>query len=207
MLSLVHNAVETQVKIDYFGQPVIKPFVVHDYNLNMGGVDTSDNFLSHYVTPKCFKWSKKLLLHLISMIILNAYILNRKYGTKKNVSSSIQNILLIISLQHHLKWQHVPKRNPLFQIIILKQDSVERTSFPNWTQLLGQRGKCKVFNFTCEQLAHYGHNDLQLCNKYSSHGCKTCSHITLCITPCFKIFHSEVNYREQALAKRINELL
>ena len=76
MLSSIHNAVETQVRIDYFGQTVIKLFVVHNYNLNMGGVGTSDNFLSHYITPKCFKWSKKLLLHLISMIILNAYILN-----------------------------------------------------------------------------------------------------------------------------------
>ena len=28
MLSSIHNAVETQVKIDYFGQPVIKLFVV-----------------------------------------------------------------------------------------------------------------------------------------------------------------------------------
>ena len=83
MLSSIHQAVETQVKINYLGQPVIKPFVVHDYNMKMGGVDTTDNFLSHYVTPKCFKWSKKLLLHFISMVILNAYILNRKYGNKK----------------------------------------------------------------------------------------------------------------------------
>ena len=61
MLPSVHNAVETQMKINYFGQPVIKPFVVPDYNMKMGGVDTTDNFLSHYVTLKCFKWSKKLL--------------------------------------------------------------------------------------------------------------------------------------------------
>ena len=60
MLSSIHNAVETQVKIDYFGQLVIKPFVVLNYNLNMGGVDTSGNLLSHYITPKCFKWSKML---------------------------------------------------------------------------------------------------------------------------------------------------
>ena len=47
MLSSIHEAVETQVKINYFGQPVIKPFVVHDYNMKMGGVDTTYKFLSH----------------------------------------------------------------------------------------------------------------------------------------------------------------
>ena len=34
MLSSIHQAVETQVKINYFGQPVIKPLVVHDYNMS-----------------------------------------------------------------------------------------------------------------------------------------------------------------------------
>ena len=67
--------------------------------------------------------------------------------------------------------------------------------------------KCKVCNVTCEQLAHYGHNNLQLPNKYSSYGCKLCSNITLCITPCFEIFHSYVNYTEQALTNRINEII
>ena len=67
--------------------------------------------------------------------------------------------------------------------------------------------KCKVCNFICEQLAHYGHNDLQLPNKYSSYGCKLCSNITLCVTPCFEIFHSYINYREQAPTNRINELI
>ena len=67
--------------------------------------------------------------------------------------------------------------------------------------------KCKVCNFTCEQFAHYSHNDLQLPNKYSSYGCKLCSNISLCITLCFEIFHSYVNYRQQALTYRINEII
>ena len=98
MLSSIHNAVETLMKIQvsYFGQPVIKPFVVHDYNMKM---DTTDNFLSQYVTPKCFKQSKKLLLHFISMIILNAYILNRKYGTK-NVTFCIQRLYCKVSYHY-----------------------------------------------------------------------------------------------------------
>ena len=141
MLSSIQQAVETQVKINYFGQPVIKPFVVHDYNMKMGGGDTTDNFLSHYITPKCFKWSKKLLLHFTSMVILNAYILNRKYGSKKCHILHTESILCSILLLHHLKQWHVRKGNLLFQLTILKRDSVVNTLFRNWTLLLGQKGK------------------------------------------------------------------
>ena len=61
--------------------------------MKMGGVDTTDNFLSHYATLKCFKWSKKLLHHFISMVILNAYILNRKYGNKKMSHSAYREYI------------------------------------------------------------------------------------------------------------------
>ena len=72
MLSSIHNAVETQVKTNYFGKPIIKPFIVHDYNIKMGRADHSDNYLSHYITCSV-KWSKKVILNFISMIFLNAY--------------------------------------------------------------------------------------------------------------------------------------
>ena len=50
LISSIHQAVETKVKTNFMGQPVIKPYVVHDYNIRMGGVDLLDNFLSHYQT-------------------------------------------------------------------------------------------------------------------------------------------------------------
>ena len=212
MLSSIHNAVETQVKIDYFGQPVIKPFVVHNYNLNMGGVDTSDKFLSHYITPKCFKWSKKLLLHLISMIILNAYILNRKYGTKKMSHSAYREYIAHYLITTSLEMATCTKKKPPVPIDNTETRLSGKHFISKLDTVVGSKRKaparkCKVCNFTCEQLTHYSHNNLHLSNKDSSYGCKTCSNINLCITPCFKIFHSQVNYREQALAKRINELL
>ena len=212
MLSSIHQAVETQVKINYFGQPVIIPFVVHDYNMKIGGVDTTDNFLSHYVTPKCFKWSKKLLIHFISMVILNAYILNRKYGNKKMSHSTYREYIEQYLITMSLETAACMKRKPPVPIDHMKRDSVVNTLFQNWTLLLGQKRKaptrkCKVCNFTDEQLTHYSHKNLQLPNKYSSYGCKLCSNITLCITPCFEIFHSYVNYREQALTNRINEII
>ena len=78
LISSIHQAVETKVKTNFMGQPVIKPYVVHDYNIRMGGVDLSDNFLSHYQTLKSIKWYRKLLLHLINMATLNAHIPKQK---------------------------------------------------------------------------------------------------------------------------------
>ena len=55
LISSIHQAVETKGKTNFMGQPVIKPYVVHDYNIRMGGVDLSDNFLSHYQTVRSIK--------------------------------------------------------------------------------------------------------------------------------------------------------
>ena len=178
----------------------------------MGGVDTSDNFLPHYIRPKCFKWSKKLLLYLISMIILNAYILNWKYGTKKMSHLAYREYIAHYLIATSLEMATCTKKKPPVPIDNTETRLSGKHFISKLDTVVGSKRKapaqkCKVWNFTHEQLAHYGHNDLQLCNKYSSYGCKTCSNITLCITPCFEIFHLQINYREQALAKRINELL
>ena len=93
LISSIHQAVETKVKTNFMGQPVIKPYVVHDYNIKMEGVDLSDNFLSHYQTLKSIKWYRKLLLHLINMATLNAHILNKKYGVQKCLSVHTENTL------------------------------------------------------------------------------------------------------------------
>ena len=180
--------------------------------MEMGGVDTTDNFLSHYVTLKCFKWLKKLLLHFISMVILNAYILNRKYGNKKISHSACKEYIVQYLITTSLETVTCTKRKPPVPIDNTEMRLSGKHFVSKLDTVVGSKRKapahkCKVCNFTCEQLAHYGHNDLQLPNKYSSYGCKLCSNITLCITPCFEIFHSYVNYREQALTNRINEII
>ena len=60
---------------------------MYDYNLKIGRVDQTNNFLSHYQTLKSIKWYRKLLLHFINMDMLNAYILNTKHG-RQNLSDS-----------------------------------------------------------------------------------------------------------------------
>ena len=83
MLSSWHNAVQSFIKNNYLGQPIMKPVVIQHYNKFMSGMDNSDNLLANYLTLKSLKWYPKLLLHLINMVVLNSYILNKKYGVKK----------------------------------------------------------------------------------------------------------------------------
>ena len=87
LISTIHQAVEMQVKTSFMDQPVIKPHLVYGYNLKIGRVDQTNNFLSHYQTLKSIKWYRKLLLHFINMAMLNAYILNTKHG-RQNLSDS-----------------------------------------------------------------------------------------------------------------------
>ena len=76
MLTTIHEAV---IEIE-------KPEAVYYYCGRMGGVDLSDQLLYYYYFSfprKGTKWSRKLLIHMFNLVILNAYILKKHYGCKK----------------------------------------------------------------------------------------------------------------------------
>ena len=54
MLSSIHHAVETQVKTNYLGNPVIKLVIIDDYNKKMNSVDHSDHMF------QCMRHSSQL---------------------------------------------------------------------------------------------------------------------------------------------------
>ena len=82
MLTTIHEAVMVKTgKTDFFGNKVEKPEAVYYYCGRMGGVDLSDQLLNYYsFLRKSTKWSRKLLIHQLNLLILNAYILNKNYG-------------------------------------------------------------------------------------------------------------------------------
>ena len=212
MLSSFHNAVEAHVKTNYFGNPAIKPVIVDNYNRKMNSVDHSDHMLSMYETLKSIKWYKKLILHLINMVILNAFILNKKYGIQKMSHSAyrefIVNYLITTSLENATclrKRPHTPIDNTETRLngkhFIKKFEHL-----PNLKRKAPAK-RCKVCNFSREQLAHYGCELLVLPVKYSSYGCTVCTNVALCISPCFEVFLSEVNYRRKGLDNRLKEIL
>ncbi|MCG8622400.1 MAG: transposase [Proteobacteria bacterium] len=178
----------------------------------MGGVDLSDNFLSHYQTLKSIKWYRKLLLHLINMATLNAYILNRKYGNNKLSHTAYRERIASYLITTSVETATCLKKKPSIDLDNTQLRLSGKHYIKNWSAVPSSKRKsparkCAVCNFTPQQLAKYGYNDLKIPVKYSSYGCTICSQITLCITPCFEMFHSNLNYRQLALEYRIREIL
>ena len=212
LISSIHQAVETKVKTNFMGQPVIKLYVVHDYNIRMGGVDLLDNFLSHYQTLKSIKWYRKLLLHLINMATLNTHILNKKYGVQKMSHCAYREYIAKYLITMSVESATCLKKKPSIEIdnshlwLAGKHFVRKFTTVPG-SKMKTPARKCSVCNFMRQQLAQMGHNDINLQVRYSSYGCTVCSQVTLCLIPCFEIFHFKVNYRQLALKNRISEIL
>ena len=85
MLTTIHEAVFVETgQENRESNKVKKPESVYYYCGHMGGVDLSDQLLNYYsFLRKSMKWSRKLLIHLFNLVILNAYILNKHYGGQK----------------------------------------------------------------------------------------------------------------------------
>ena len=149
--------------------------------------------LSMYETLKSIKWYRKLMLHLINMVVLNAFILNKKYGTQKMSHSAyrefIANYLITTSLENATCLRKKPP-TPIDNTgtrLNGKHFIAKFECLPNSKRKAPAR-RCKVCNFTCKQLALYGCEGLTLPVKYSSYECTVCTNVTLCITPCLKYF-------------------
>ena len=73
---------------------------------NMSGVDLADQFITNYNSQrKSNKWWRTLFFHIFNMTILNAFILNKKYGSVKLSHSEFQenitNHLITESLKEY----------------------------------------------------------------------------------------------------------
>ena len=62
----------------------IKPAAVLDYNKYKAGVDKSDQMLSYTFERKTIKWWKKLFLHLLNLVLVNAHVLHNKTSKKES---------------------------------------------------------------------------------------------------------------------------
>ena len=87
------------------------PNLVQEYNRHMGGVDLLDSLLGYYRNKtKSKKWYHQIFFHLTDMVIVNAWILWRKY---KNAYVHLVDFKLAIA--------NLLAKDPSLQVKILQQ--------------------------------------------------------------------------------------
>ena len=164
------------------GLPKMKPEVIVDYNLKKGAVDNTDMVL-HAV--QCIRknrvWEKKLGLHLIDLCMLNAHALYKILHTNNKSIADFQ-LAVIRQLISKYKAQEleysIPTTSRSVSALRLTASHLAN-HMPQYTENKKSRS-C----FVCQ------HTTLKKkCRKESRFMCQVCQ-VTLCVTPCFKIFHT-----------------
>ena len=201
MLSTVHEAIFVETgRIDREGKKIEKPECVYYYCGRMGGVDLSDQLLNYYsFLRKSMKWSRKLLIHLFNLVILNAYILNRHYGSQKLSHDEFRDYLVKYLIQEGLKCYKIPLPPVLssklgrYHVDDHNEKRLsERHFLKNIPAAEGRkRQKPSRRCFVCSQLPGFK-------KKRTSFWCEEC-HKPLRISTCFELFHTELNYKEKAM--------
>ena len=83
MLSTIHDDSMVNVQ-SRRGAAVSKPKVVHNYNSNMGGLDLSDNLLTHCTARnRVKKFYMKMFRHFLDISVLNAFIIYKRSEGQK----------------------------------------------------------------------------------------------------------------------------
>ena len=89
------NKVKQWSKKDKAYTDVDRPEIIKCYNDFMGGVDLMDRLISYYsMTFRTKRWPTRVILHLLSMSVVNSWIKYREKELKKGVSRQLVMDLL-----------------------------------------------------------------------------------------------------------------
>ena len=178
-----------------------KPICITDYNKFMGCVDRSDQMLSYMcMRRRTVKWYKKVMLHLFDLVELQAYLLYKQKSSQPVKHRVFRRDLVTQIVQSTNIAPPKPKGRPRKEPQNLQrveknpeeQHFLERIpTADNKAQLYRQcivctEGMVKALTSLGRDIPRRpGHN--------SQYQCDTC-HQALCVTPCFKIYHTKVDY-------------
>ena len=83
IISTIHKAEYVLTsKRDSHGNKIVKPKCIVDYTKNMAGVDLTDQYITNYNSKrKSNKWWHTLFFHQFNMLLFNAFVMNKKFGS------------------------------------------------------------------------------------------------------------------------------
>ena len=193
MISSCHAATEewTGRMNRYDRTATYKPSCILEYTKNMGSVDLSDQLLTYYsFLQKTGKWWRKLWVHMLNMLVLNAYILNKKFGERKLSHSDYREYIA----EYTIHWSNRTYACVDTDNFIQCGRLVGR----HWSMKLERNAmgcivphQCKV---CCVGLKEKMLTGREKKKKSTSYNCQQCN-VPLCIDPCFHIYHVEKDYK------------
>ena len=215
LVSTIHDAVDILTKKrDMNGVPIVKPQVVHDYVKFMRGCDVSDQLVTSYtILRRSVKWWRKLLFHMFAVLVNNAYVLHRKFGSKAMQHEVfIENIVEYLITKSLSTTTSIPSRKRGLAIAGNPGECrLSERHFPSCIQ--GQESMkqsnpsklCHACNFGKKDAEKFGYNGVRVPRKLTSFECTSCKQ-PLCVDPCFKVYHTIADYRKILLQHCIENM-
>ena len=173
--------------------PVYKPSVIVDYTNEMFGVDLTDQLMNYYTfIRKSVKWWRKLWIHMLNMLVMNAFILNKKFGVMQMGHSEFREHLATKLIE---RATCTPPRAMTEDVNMDLDETTRRLTgrhFPK--KMATENGKAKMLRCkVCsvgKKKAKDGHT---VSRKKTAYQCQQCG-VALCVDPCFKIYHTKTTF-------------
>ena len=97
MINTIHDAKMVNTGKRHFNsnERIFKPEPVVQYTSKLGGVDKGDQLMSYYsFLHRSVKWWRKLFVHMLNMLMLNAFILHNKFATEKTTHEGFREAVM-----------------------------------------------------------------------------------------------------------------
>ncbi|XP_070205714.1 piggyBac transposable element-derived protein 4-like [Littorina saxatilis] len=190
-----------------------KPECVVEYIHNMAGVDKSDQMISYLpLHRKTCKWWKKLAFHLLTLVMIQGHILCNKHKKEhqqkemcledfvKSVCVSLAAQCTVDPAEDEAAALPLPQR-PHLGAAVPPPNVMDRlrpgSHFPE--EFASKPGSNAKLQRTCkvcyDRMKHRGASRDELKNRvpHTKYRCEQCQ-VNLCITPCFKMWHTMDKY-------------
>ncbi|KAK6466760.1 piggyBac transposable element-derived protein 4-like, partial [Huso huso] len=202
MLTTMHNSSLKETGKSHWqtAEKIKKPVCVVEYNKNICGVHTSDQMMKTYqVMRNSRKWYIKFFFHLMDMCIFNAYVLYDKMEeqtTHYQFRLSLWNEILqkwkaVVSSKEKTSSTKDPPTRLEAQnghYLIPIPPTEKKTNPCRWCRVCSARAKAAFQKKGQKRKA--GQRGGARDTRYMCDRCK----VPLCVTPCHKIYHTELNY-------------
>ena len=179
-------------------EAIKKPEIVVNYDKYMGGVDRSDQMVSYATfNARTLKWWKRVIFHVISLTVLNAYIL---YKTTTNDRVKLLHRQfrkkLVGELVSSVQREDVPGMNSPTGRPRSAQDPILRLVGRHFPEKIVGTGKKKTIARSCAVCVPAERKKDEAVGvkrkrpgRESAYQCSECQK-ALCVDPCFRLFHT-----------------